>query len=294
MKFHNSKKAKDPDDPTRTLVTTTTTTFAMSRGWAKAICESILDARLFEYATDETSKTFKERSLFALAPKGINVLKRITAQHGIDTDHLAWVFSSRPTCSDLYYLPRRALDDELIMTPEVAISTFRRFVGQSANYIREYQEGRQKVDTVFEYRERERGMPLKDVHPHKYCFDSVTAVDWLCDFIAIRGRDEGSVVAAHFVMHGLVALVADKTTGKNDRIIFNVMGEPVAGVIPVRRPLQATSFVDSSEMRFLRAAGRIRGCFPREGDILHHRSGKAGRSVEHPRGSFQRFMVELR
>jgi hypothetical protein len=236
LKFSQSNRGPDPREPSRIVTTTTTTTFSMTRDMAKAMSQHFMDARLIENAADRTSNLFKERGVYMLTPKGLHVLERFISKNGISADHLVKVFSSQPICMKLLHLERRQSDDEIIISQTVVTALFRRFVGRQPNYppTTDVQQ-----DPAAEYHERSKGIPLTDVmerapaligkgqmQTYKYCFAAVTALEWLCDFTSIVGRDEAAEMAAHFVRFGLIVLVSDKRKGTDSAVIFTVRGSP--------------------------------------------------------------------
>ncbi|KAI5124764.1 hypothetical protein M0805_005398 [Coniferiporia weirii] len=221
LKFSQSNRGPDPRDPSRIVTTTTTTTFSMTRDMAKAMCQHFMDARLIENAADRNSNLFKERA-------------RSRWQKS---------FSSQPICLKLLHLERRSSDDEIIISQAVVTALFRRFAGRNANYM---PDATVQLDVSQEYHERSKGIPLMDiserqpgilgrnnVNVYKYCFQAVTALEWLCDFTSIVGRDEAAEMAAHFVRFGLIQLVSDKRKGNDSAIIFTVRGSAPAGNSPV-------------------------------------------------------------
>ncbi|KAL5487896.1 SST2 [Sanghuangporus weigelae] len=243
LKFSQSNRGPDPRDPSRIVTTTTTTTFSMTRDMAKAMCQHFMDARLIENAADRNSNLFKERGVFVLTPKGLHVLERFISKNGISAEPLAKVFSSQPICLKLLHLERRSSDDEIIISQAVVTALFRRFAGRSPNYM---PDASVPLDASQEYHERSKGIPLMDVSERqqailgrsnvnvfKYCFQAVTALEWLCDFTSIVGRDEAAEMAAHFVRFGLITLVSDKRKGNDSAIIFTVRGSAPAGNSPV-------------------------------------------------------------
>lgn len=243
LKFSQSNRGPDPRDSSRIVTTTTTTTFSMTRDMAKAMCQHFMDARLIENAADRNSNLFKERGVFVLTPKGLHVLERFISKNGISAEPLAKVFSSQPICLKLLHLERRSTDDEIIISQAVVTALFRRFAGRAANYM---PETNVPLDASQEYHERSKGIPLMDVNERatgligrsgttsfKFCFQAVTALEWLCDFTSIVGRDEAAEMAAHFVRFGLIALVSDKRKGNDSAIIFTVRGSAPAGNSPV-------------------------------------------------------------
>lgn len=253
LKFSQSNRGPDPRDPSRIVTTTTTTTFSMTRDMAKAMCQHFMDARLIENAADRNSNLFKERGVFVLTPKGLHVLERFISKNGISADPLQKVFQSQPICLKLLHLERRSSDDEIIISHSVVTALFRRFAGRSSNYM---PDATVPMDASQEYHERSKGIPLMDVterqpgllgrsnvNTFKYCFQAVTALEWLCDFTSIVGRDEAAEMAAHFVRFGLISLVSDKRKGNDSAIIFTVRGSAPPGNSPV-----AVSF---SELPFI-------------------------------------------
>ncbi|KAI7964339.1 hypothetical protein MJO29_004766 [Puccinia striiformis f. sp. tritici] len=64
LRFSQSNRSTDPNDPSRIVTTTTTTTFSMNRDIAKGICQHFMDARLIKNAADPLNPIFKERGIY--------------------------------------------------------------------------------------------------------------------------------------------------------------------------------------------------------------------------------------
>lgn len=243
LKFSQSNRGPDPRDKSRIVTTTTTTTFSMTRDMAKAMCQHFMDARLIENAADLGSNLFKDRGTYVLTPKGLHVLERFISKNGMTSDHLQPVFASQPICIKLLHLERRSADDEIIVTQSVITALFRRFVGRQPNYPTQLSTNPQ--DAFQEYHERSKGVPLMDVQEraqpllgkatvmHKHCFAAVSALEWLCDFTSVVGREEAAEMAAQFVRFGLITLVSDKRKNNDSAIIFTVRGSTPGGNSPV-------------------------------------------------------------
>lgn len=243
LKFSQSNRGPDPRDKSRIVTTTTTTTFSMTRDMAKAMCQHFMDARLIENAADLGSNLFKDRGTYVLTPKGLHVLERFISKNGMNSDHLQPVFASQPICIKLLHLERRSADDEIIVTQSVITALFRRFVGRQPNY--PTQLSTNPPDAFQEYHERSKGVPLMDVQErgqplmgkatitHKHCFAAVSALEWLCDFTSVVGREEAAEMAAQFVRFGLITLVSDKRKNNDSAIIFTVRGSTPGGNSPV-------------------------------------------------------------
>ncbi|KAG6864579.1 hypothetical protein C0991_008489 [Blastosporella zonata] len=239
LKFSQSNRGPDPREPTRVVTTTTTTTFSMTRDMAKAMSQHFMDARLIENATDPTSNLFKDRGVYMLTPKGLHVLERFISKNGINADHIHQVFVSQPICIKLLHLERRSADDEIIVSQSVITALFRRFVGRQPNYpvqsnsatVDQFQRYNERSKGVYLFDHTERPQPLlgKGLQHHRHCFQAVTALEWLCDFTSVVGREEAAEMAAQFVRFGLITLVSDKRKNNDSAIIFTVRGSTTGG-----------------------------------------------------------------
>ncbi|VDC06201.1 unnamed protein product [Peniophora sp. CBMAI 1063] len=230
LKFSQSNRGPDPRDPSRVITTTTTTTFSMTRDMAKAMSQHFMDARLIENAADPSSNLFKDRGVYVLTPKGLHVLERFITRNGINGDHLSHVFATQPICMKLLHLERRSIDDEIIVSQSVITALFRRFVGRTANYPPDNVDA---LGSERAYHERSKGIQLQESNErsagkpsthHRHCFMALAALEWLCDFTSVVGREEAAEMAAQFVRFGLITLVSDKRKNNDSAIIFTVRG----------------------------------------------------------------------
>ncbi|KAF8639731.1 hypothetical protein AX17_000993 [Amanita inopinata Kibby_2008] len=241
LKFSQSNRGPDPREPSRIVTTTTTTTFSMTREMAMAMSQHFVDARLIENAVDNQINLFKDRGVYQLTPKGLHVLERFINKNGINSDHLQSVFQSQPICIKLLHLERRSSDDEIIVSQGVITALFRRFAGRQPNH---GPSSSSNADAYQKYNERARGIPLHDwvekaqpllgkgQQTHRYCFTAVHALEWLCDFTSIVGREEAAEMAAQFVRFGLVTLVNDKRKNNDSAIVFTVRNSTPGSNIP--------------------------------------------------------------
>lgn len=230
LRFSQSNRTSDPNDPQRIVTTTTTTTFSMSREIAKGICQHFMDARLIENAADPTSLSFKDRGIFQITPKGLHVLERFITKNGISADHLVAVFTTQPICMKLLHLERRQSDDEIHVSRTVIDVVFRRFSGgRHPNYVSEPHDARGVPSVVCPYVEslrpsegfdRSGGIELQDVTEKgkvgslvvvKQVFNSVSAIDWLVDYSTCCCREEAGELMAHFVRYNLITLYTDRS-----------------------------------------------------------------------------------
>jgi len=80
---------------------------------------------------------------------------------------------------------------------------------------------------LFEWVERNSsGNPRSGAQAYPHCFSAVAALEWLCDFTTVVGRDEAAEMAAHFVRFGLISLAYDRRRGNDAAVVFTVRGTP--------------------------------------------------------------------
>lgn len=243
LRFSQSNRTVDPNDPSRIITTTTTTTFSMTREIAKGICQHFMDAHLIENAADPLANAFKDRGIFQITPKGLHVLERFISKNGIASDNLVKVFVSQPICMKLLYLERNLTDDDVVVSRSVIETAFKRFAGgRHPNYIidpqevsrspvpRPYVEGARPPPSF----DRSVGVELQDVSDKgpkgnmvimKGVFGSQTGVDWLLDFSTCVCRDEAAELLGHFVRMGYIQLHADKSRSGDKLVIVEVKSE---------------------------------------------------------------------
>ncbi|KAF9775524.1 hypothetical protein IL306_006357, partial [Fusarium sp. DS 682] len=84
LKFSQSNRMPDPEDPSRIVTTATTTTFSVAKDMARPICQRFVDARFVESANGKYQQVYNMKgSVWQLTPKGITVLDRFCSRNGI-------------------------------------------------------------------------------------------------------------------------------------------------------------------------------------------------------------------
>lgn len=259
LRFSQSNRAADPNDPSRIVTTTTTTTFSMSRDIAKGICQHFMDARLIENAVDPAAVAFRERGIFHITPKGLHILERFITKNGISADHIVRVFASQNILVHLITLERRLADDDLDLSRRMLEYVWRRFSGgKHPNYIVSPNEASRAVQQsraqpfVDQARapagfERSRGVELQDVTERasssrsnfqlvRHVLNAGSAVEWLIDFTTCVCRDEAAELVSHFVRMGWITLYMDRSKPGDKLIVIEAKtdarqvasGDPVA------------------------------------------------------------------
>ncbi|KAI9023507.1 regulator of G protein signaling domain-containing protein [Phycomyces nitens] len=124
LRCSHTQRASDPNDTTKQLWTTTTTTFNMARDMAKALCQQFHACRLLESAVDSHNRVFREKGLWQLTPKGLCVLQDFCVRTGADMSSLRKNFGQLEPIQ-LVRLERQIEDDELILGRQNLLVVFR-------------------------------------------------------------------------------------------------------------------------------------------------------------------------
>ncbi|KAG6848726.1 hypothetical protein H0H93_014584 [Arthromyces matolae] len=232
LKFSQSTRTPDSKDTALFITTTTNFVFSMTPPVAMELCQHFMDARYIRNALDPSLNLFKDRSLHALTPKGLHVLERFIEKTGIDADHLQHVLSTEIICPKLFHVERGAEEDNILFPYNAIITLFRWFVGLEPNYT---PKSTANLPQLQQYSKSSKGIGLsffndkstraKGVHRHQ-CFDAVDALEWLCDFTSVSGREEAAEAAAHFERLGLISLIGNTDKWRHQAIVFSVYGTP--------------------------------------------------------------------
>jgi hypothetical protein len=113
LKFSHSLRS--PKGSKESSITTTTTTFSMTREMAKTLLSQFLEARLFMSASDPSNRTLKDRGVWQVTPKGLCMLEGFVDRSVVDGSHLNLLYAHvRPI--KVIQLERAPLDDALMLT----------------------------------------------------------------------------------------------------------------------------------------------------------------------------------
>jgi len=219
LKFTQSHRTPDPKDPSKIITTTTTTTFSMTKDMAKSVCQTFIDARLFENVGDSGSRSFKDKNVYGLTPKGLYVLDNFVNRNGIAAPHLAKLFVSQTPSIKLYYIERSLENDSITLSRKCIESVFRRFTGKKPNTINKDDDKEITSDSSSgssgEKHDRNLGIELKERQLGnrivRYCFHGAAACDWLCDFSTLITKEEAMRIATEFIRYGFIEPISDKS-----------------------------------------------------------------------------------
>ncbi|CAG8558148.1 7803_t:CDS:10 [Ambispora gerdemannii] len=205
--------------------TFTTEEAVLNLNMAKSVCQTFMDAKLFEHATDSTNRTFRDKNLYALTPKGVYVLEKFMSRNGIVANNLSKMFASYSSPIRLYFLERNPDNDSILLNKSAIEAVFRRFLGLYPN---DTTSGNSNNNTEVisdsssnsssEKGDRNLGIELKERQQnhktYRHTFYGLSALDWLCDFSTAIARDEASKIANEFLRIGLIEPVPEKKSEK--------------------------------------------------------------------------------
>ncbi|KIW19524.1 hypothetical protein PV08_00096 [Exophiala spinifera] len=212
LKFSQSNRIPDPKNPTRWVVTTTTTTFSMAKEMARSVCQRFIDARLIESAESKSITTFNTKGgVWQLTPKGLSILSTFCNRNGINARHIEPLLKRNHM--HMVALERDSLTDKIHQDRATVEIIFRRFMGSEgpnlkssvslsdSDSISDYATGLVGVKMAKERRVLDKVVP--------YTFTGKAASDWLLDCTTTIDRRETYEMAELFVKWGLIQPVVE-------------------------------------------------------------------------------------
>ncbi|CAO3660344.1 unnamed protein product [Rhizopus stolonifer] len=124
LRFSHTVSVPDPNDPSRSQKTTTTTTFNMAREMAKTLCQQFQNCRLMENAVDPQNRTFRDKGVWHLTPKGLCILQDFCVRTEVNVTALRKHFGHMEAIQ-LARLERNSDDDQLILNRACVSAIFR-------------------------------------------------------------------------------------------------------------------------------------------------------------------------
>ncbi|KAJ9609451.1 hypothetical protein H2200_005778 [Cladophialophora chaetospira] len=212
LKFSQSNRIPDPKNPSRWVVTTTTTTFSMAKEMARSVCQRFVDARLIESAESKVNTTFVTKGgVWQLTPKGSATLHRFCSRNGINARHIEPIL--RRHQMQMVSLERDPATDKLVQDRPTIEIIFRRFMGSEGPNLKS-STSLSDSDSVSEYASglvgikmaKERRVLDKLVNN---TFTGKAASDWLLDCCTTIDRRETYEMAELFVKWQLMAPVVE-------------------------------------------------------------------------------------
>lgn len=219
LKFSQSNRIPDPNNPSRWVVTTTTTTFSMAKEMARQVCQRFVEARFIESAEGKTYSQFPTKgAVWQLTPKGRQILKRFCDRNGIEAPHIEPLV--RKAQMQIVVLERHPETDKLIQDKTTIEVIFRRMCGADgpnlklsttqadSDSVSEYATGMIGIKMAKDRRIAEKIVPLT--------FTGRAASDWLLDCCTMVDRRETYELCELFVKWQLMSpVVEDRNYARN-------------------------------------------------------------------------------
>ncbi|KAM5349345.1 hypothetical protein ACJ41O_005850 [Fusarium nematophilum] len=225
LKFSQSNRMPDPKDPSRIVITTTSTTFAMAKDMARSICQRFVEARFIESADSKYQQVYNMRgSVWQLTPKGITVLDRFCSRNGIQQKGVSELVNVGTT--QLVLLERDFQSDKLLHDRGTIEVIFRRFVGAEHRNIKSTVNAADS-DSLHDYKDGLTGVKMaaeRKVNGKTYrdTFTGKATTDWLMNCSTIVDKRETVEVACLFVEFELMEPVAQDRAYMSQNLGYNV------------------------------------------------------------------------
>ncbi|KEF59014.1 uncharacterized protein A1O9_03857 [Exophiala aquamarina CBS 119918] len=212
LKFSQSNRIPDPKNPSRWVVTTTTTTFSMAKEMARSVCQRFVDARMIESAESKANTVFVTKgAVWQLTPKGIAILQRFCGRNGINARHIEPLL--KRSQMQIVALERDATTDKLVQDRAIVEVIFRRFMGAEGPNLKS-STSLSDSDSVSEYATglvgvkmaKERRVLDKTVNN---TFTGKAASDWLLDCCTTIDRRETYEITELFVKWQLIQPIVE-------------------------------------------------------------------------------------
>lgn len=212
LKFSQSNRIPDPKNPSRWVVTTTTTTFTMAREMARQVCQRFVDARFIESAEGKIYSQFPIKgAVWQLTPKGCQILRRFCDKNGIEARHIESLI--RRARMQMVVLERDLQTDRLIQDKTTIEVVFRRMCGvegpnlkattaqADSDSLSEYASGTVGVKMAKDRKVGGKSIP--------YTFSGRAASDWLLDCCTTVDRRETFELCKLFMVWQLISPVTE-------------------------------------------------------------------------------------
>ncbi|KAF8954233.1 hypothetical protein BGZ46_002989 [Entomortierella lignicola] len=260
LQFIQANHDADPNDPTRIISRIVTTQFSLSRDMAKNLCQTFMDARLFECASDLGKKEFQNKGIYQVTGKGAHIVEKFVHRNALSIEETRHI-TSKATPRILFL--ERAEDEDAIALNQMAVDAiFKRFAGLRPNIISRSENsgdsspGKDRIQANID---RCNGIEVKDQQHnydmYKYTFHGKAAVEWILDYTTAISKEEAIRVAQEMVNARYIEQVGEDSkngqtlfkTGNSALYHFTELGRSVLGwenPVRSRRSSMNTDWMD--------------------------------------------------
>ncbi|KAK5075499.1 hypothetical protein LTS08_001434 [Lithohypha guttulata] len=212
LKVTQRHTVPDHSDPTKTVQTTTSTTWSMGRDMARSTCQQLVDARFIEAADGKVYPQFPTKgAIWQVTPKGCTILKRWVDRNGQPAPQLEALCEKAQM--QLVVLERDMDTDRISLDKTTVEVVFRRMCGMEgpnlkanttlsdSDSVSDYATGLVGVKMAKDRRVMNKTVP--------YTFMGKAAADWLQDCCTTIDRRECLQLCESFVRAQLMAPVIE-------------------------------------------------------------------------------------
>ncbi|KAG0083738.1 hypothetical protein BGZ93_006878 [Podila epicladia] len=249
LQFIQSNRDTDPRDPTRIITHVVTTQFSLSRDMAKNLCQTFMDARLFENAVDINKREFQNKGIYQVTPKGAHILAKFVHRNSLPVEETRHITAN--ASANLVYLERADDEDAILLTQKQVDTIFKRFAGLEPNVARTpgspsdspmvASPGGNGRDRTLSTIDLCKGVEVKDQQHnydiYKHTFYGKAAVEWLLDYTTVISKEEAARIAQEMVTGGYIEQVGEDSktsqalfkTGNSVLYHLTELGRSIAG-----------------------------------------------------------------
>ncbi|KAF9900566.1 hypothetical protein EC991_007165 [Linnemannia zychae] len=246
LHFIQSTHDADPNDPTRVITRTVRTHFSLPRDMAKNLCQTFMDAGLFECASDPGKREFQNRGVYQVTGKGAHIVEKFVHRNGLPVEATRHITSN--ATPRILVLERAEDEDAIVLNQKAVDAIFKRFAGLRPNVVSDgsvdgaASPGRERErDRVQANIDRCNGIEVKD-QQHNYdmfknTFYGKAAVEWLLDFTTVISKEEAICIAQEMVSCRYIEQIGEEhragpalfRTGNGALYQFTEAGKAVLG-----------------------------------------------------------------
>ncbi|KAF9345508.1 hypothetical protein BGX26_003048 [Mortierella sp. AD094] len=248
LQFIQANHDADPKDSTRIITRVVTTQFSLSRDMAKNLCQTFMDARLFECATDPGKREFQNKGIYQVTGKGAHIVEKFVHRNSLSVEETRHITAN--ATPRILFLERAENEDAIVLNQMAVNAIFKRFAGLRPNIIARSSDspgdappltlspGRDRIQTNID---RCNGIEVKDQQHnydiYKHTFYAKAAVEWLLDYTTVISREEATRIAQEMVSARYIEQVGDENkngpalfkTGNSSLYHFTEVGRAVLG-----------------------------------------------------------------
>ncbi|KAF9276809.1 hypothetical protein BGZ68_009725 [Mortierella alpina] len=250
LQFIQANHDADPKDPTRIITRVVTTQFSLSRDMAKNLCQTFMDARLFESASDPGKREFQNKGIYQVTGKGAHIVEKFVNRNSLSAEATKHITAN--ATPRIMVLERAEDEDAIVLNHKAIDAIFKRFAGLRPNVLASkhpdghgdstpQSPGKDLRDRLQINIDRCNGIEVKDQQHnydiYKHTFYGKAAVDWLMDYTTVITKEEAICIAQEMVTCRYIEQVGEENraetalfkTGNSALYHFTEMGRSVVG-----------------------------------------------------------------